>query len=64
MKLFIQDHSWAGATVVVAESPEKAKELMAIQTHRWDCYYDPDKPWDLEKEIGTEPIHFEVFGDR
>lgn len=60
MKIFIQDHGWAGATVVVAENSDKAKEVAIGSSD----YYVKERKWDLEREIGSEPICYEVFGDR
>lgn len=61
MKLFIQDHSWAGATIVVANTSEEAAQI----ARGANSYYEPSKPWDVERELTPgETFHYEVFGDR
>jgi hypothetical protein len=64
MKLFIQDHGWAGATIVVAENDERAREIAKERfANDGNSYYFPNAPWDeihdLDKELITE-----VMGDR
>lgn len=64
MKIFIQDHGWAGATIVVAENEEQARaRLRALQVGDYTCYYEETKPFDkiLDCVAGAA---YEVFGDR
>ncbi len=61
MKLFYQDHGWAGCIVVVAETEADARRLFAAEKSKsYYCYYEENK------EIKSAPIGevVEFFGDR
>jgi hypothetical protein len=62
MKLFIQDHSWAGASIVVAEDEKQAREFLKNEKGL-DCYYDENKPFDSVLDC-VPGARYEVFGDR
>lgn len=59
LKLYTQDNSWAGACVVIAESEEKAREILraAQKNHDPDYGYADNKPLaELEIKAGTRFI--------
>lgn len=60
MKLFIQDHQWAGATIVIAETPEQATEIASKDNN---SFYVATKPWDEIRALDN-PLHIELYGDR
>lgn len=66
MKVFIQDHGWAGASVVVAENEEQARDFLRLTVKNLGslmCFYDDSKPFDEVIDC-TPGSMYEVFGDR
>jgi len=65
MMLFIQDHSYAGASIVVAENEKEARQILITKAEKdsLSCYFDPEKPFDEIFEI-KKGLAFEIWGDR
>lgn len=57
MKIYTQDNSWRGSIVVVAESEEEARELMAVHV----VNYEPTEP--IEAHEIVKGFCFANYGD-
>lgn len=59
MKIYVQDHDWAGCIIAVANSEKEAREIMEKKGGR-NSNYNPEKPLE-EHEIVN--FFYENLGD-